>query len=192
VARVKAGKLVLGWIGVLAFCACGGRADDTTTLIQPAPPPPEPTSFDVASSRTLEALAEPAAREAFCGWVGSSAANLAGRTGSELDCNEVVDRCRAAAEDPALAGSPELPMGLLGVNADVEGLLGCPTSLAEVDACVAELIGVVVARYPEGPACGAAPPAQPLGLQDVVGLRSCLRVAAECPELLQQLLASAG
>jgi hypothetical protein len=177
-------------LSVAALSGCGGKANDTTTLLEP--PSAAPESFDPAASRALEALAEPAARDAFCGWVGASAASLAGRAGSSLDCSEVVERCRDAASDPSLEGPLDARAGLLGVPDDLSGVLGCAASVTEVDACLGELIGAVVARYPDGPGCTGPAQVQPLGLQDLVGLRSCLQVAADCPQLLQQLLASAG
>jgi hypothetical protein len=183
------GPLLLGLTGSLALGACGGKAQDTTTFTEP--PSTEPVSFDPAGSRALEALSEPAARDAFCGWIGASAANLADRAGTALDCSSLVQRCRDAASDPSLAGPLDVQAGLLGVPDDLEGALGCPASVTEIDACLGELIQVVVARYPDGPGCGTAAMVAPLGLQDLVGLSSCLQVAADCPELLQQLLASA-
>jgi hypothetical protein len=79
---------------------------------------------------------------------------------------------------------------LLGMSGDLESVLGCPATLTEVDGCVAELIELVVTRYPAGPACGAVAPAQPLGLEDLTALSSCVQVGLKCPELLQQQLAA--
>jgi hypothetical protein len=86
--------------------------------------------------------------------------------------------------------APEVQADLLGMSGSLESVLGCPATLGEIDGCVAELIDVVVARYPEGPACGTAPVAEPLGLQDLSSLSSCVQVGLKCPELLQQLLAA--
>jgi hypothetical protein len=143
-------------------------------------------------SAALEALAEPAARDAFCGWVGASAASVAGRAGQGLDCPQFVERCRAAAANTNLAGPADSALGLLGLPADLEGVLGCPVPFETVDACLAELIEWTVARYPDGPGCGMATPIQPPGLQDLSQLPSCVVVAVDCPELLQQLLANRG
>ena len=79
---------------------------------------------------------------------------------------------------------------MLGASTNLESVLGCPATLGEIDGCVAELIEVVVARYPDGPACGAPAPVEPLGLQDLSALSSCVQVGLKCPELLQQLLAA--
>lgn len=176
---------------MLALLACGGRAQDSTTLLPEPGPEPEPVEPEPAPSRALTALAEPATRDAFCGWVGSTAASLPVGAGSQLDCGEVVSRCREAAADSSLMAAPEVQADLLGMSGNLESVLGCPATLGELDGCVAELIEVVVARYPEGPACGAAGPVEPLGLQDVSSLSSCVQVGLKCPELLQQLLAAA-
>lgn len=185
--RVKTPARVLGLFGVLAWLACGGRAQDSTRIV----PEPEPESVEPepAQSRALSALAEPATRDAFCGWLGSTAAGLAGGA-IALDCGEVVSRCREAA-DSSLMDVPEVQADLLGVSGNLESVLGCPATVGEIDGCVAELIELVVARYPEGPACGAAAPVEPLGLQDLSSLNSCLQVGLKCPELLQQLLTAA-
>ncbi|MEY4546636.1 MAG: hypothetical protein RL685_2831, partial [Pseudomonadota bacterium] len=152
-------------------------------------PQPEIVSSEPEPSRALTALAEPATREAFCGWVGTTAAGLAG--GAGLDCNDVVNRCREAAADSSLMAAPELQADLLGMSGNLESVLGCPATLGEIDGCVAELIELVVERYPQGSACGIAAPVEPLGLQDLSGLSSCLQVGLKCPELLQQLLTAA-
>lgn len=159
-------------------------------LLTEPEPEPEPVATESAPSRALTALAEPATREAFCGWIGSTAASLPLGEGNALDCSEVVSRCREAAADSAAMTAPEMQADLLGMSGNLESVLGCPATLGELDGCVAELIGVVVARYPEGPACGAAAPAEPLGLQDLSSLSSCVQVGLKCPELLQQLLAA--
>lgn len=174
---------------MLALLACGGRAQDSTTLLPEPGPEPEPVEQEQAPSRALTALAEPATRDAFCGWVGSTAASLPLGTGNQLDCGEVVSRCREAADDSSSTAAPEVQADLLGM-ANLESVLGCPATLGELDGCVAELIDVVVARYPEGPACGAAEPVEPLGLQDLSSLSSCVQVGLKCPELLQQLLST--
>ena len=175
---------------MFAGLACGGRAQDSTTLLPESDP--EQVEAEPGQSRALAALAEPAARDAFCGWIGSTAAGLAGELGNELDCGAVVSRCREAAADSSLMAAPELQADLLGMSGNLEGVLGCPATLVEIDGCVAELITLVVARYPEGPACGAAAPAvEPVGLQDLSSLSSCVQVGLKCPELLQRLLASA-
>lgn len=174
---------------MLALLACGGRAQDSTTLLPEPGPARESVEPEAVPSRALTALAEPATREAFCGWVGSTAASLPLGAGNTLDCGEVVSRCREAAADSSLMTAPDVQADLLGMSGNLESVLGCPATLAEIDGCVAELIEVVVARYPEGPACGAAASVEPLGLQDLSELSSCVQVGLKCPELLQQLLA---
>jgi hypothetical protein len=174
---------------MLAWLACGGRAQDSTTILPDPGSEPESVTAEPEQSRALAALAEPATRDAFCGWVGTTAAGLA--SGAGLDCSDVVSRCREAAADSSLMAAPELQADLLGMSGNLESVLGCPATLGEIDGCVAELIELVVARYPEGPACGVAAPVEPLGLQDVSALSSCLQVGLKCPELLQQLLAAA-
>lgn len=175
---------------MLGALACGGRAQDSTTLL--FEPEPEPVELaEPSGSRTLAALAEPATREAFCGWVGVTAASLPLGTAGALDCGEVVSRCREAASAPGLMGAPEAQADLLGMSSNLEAVLGCPATLGEIDGCVAELIETVVARYPQGPACGEAEPIEPLGLEDLPSLSSCVQVGLKCPELLQRLLAAA-
>ncbi|HEU4576905.1 MAG TPA: hypothetical protein VFS67_01525 [Polyangiaceae bacterium] len=182
----------LGWFGLLAVSACGGRAQDTTILTAlPADGPAEEEQAPAASG-ALQALAEPAAREAFCGWIGASAANVAGQFGADLRCSDAVDRCRASTSDPRFAGTLQAAAGLVGAAGDLQGVLGCPLAISTLDACLAELIPVAVARYPEGPKCGRAAPAAPLGLEDLATLGSCVQVAVDCPELLRQLLATRG
>src|SRR5262245_38539193 len=113
---------MLGLVGVLAWLACGGRAQDSTRIL--AEPDPAPEAVESGGSRTLTALAEPATREAFCGWVGSAAANLAGSNllggAAELDCSEVVSRCREAATDTSLMAVPESQADLLGMSGNLE------------------------------------------------------------------------
>jgi len=184
---VKALLRVLGLLGVLGFGACGGRAKDTTVLLDPAPA--EPGAEQAPHSQALDALAEPAAREAFCGWVGSSAANVADRAGAPLDCARVAERCRQAASDASQNGSLDMVSGLLGGAGDLQNIIGCPVSFDTVDACLAQLIELSVARNPDGPGCGAAA-VEPLGVSDLPALPSCITVAANCPELLRQLLAA--
>jgi hypothetical protein len=174
-----------GLLGMLSFCACGGRAEDRTILAPAAADTPEPTR-----SVALEALAEPAARDAFCGWVGASAAAVAGPAGPEVDCAELVERCRDAASNSDIAAPANAALGLLGVPEDLEGVLGCPVSFESVDACLAELIVWTATRYPDGPGCGMATPIEPPGLQDLAALPNCVLVAVTCPALLQQLLAT--
>lgn len=183
----------LGFFGLLAALGCGGRAQDTTILTgPPADGPAESEPAPPAASGALQALADPAAREAFCGWIGASAANVASQFGAELACPEAVDRCREATSDPRFAGTLQAAAGLVGAAGDLEGVLGCPVSAGTLDACLAQLIPVAVARYPQGPNCGRAAPAAPLGLDDLATLDSCVQVAVECPELLRQLLANRG
>jgi hypothetical protein len=184
---VKALLRALGLSGVLAFVACGGRAKDTTILSEPAAETTESTV--PPRSEALDALAEPAARDAFCGWVGAS---VAGGAATTLDCSRVVERCRQAASDAALDGPLDVASGLLGASGDLESILGCPVSFDVVDACLAQLIELSVSRYPEGPGCGAAAPVVPLGVGDLPALPSCIAVAVDCPELLRQLLAARG
>jgi hypothetical protein len=160
--------------------------------LSPADGPAEAEPASPAASGALQSLAEPAAREAFCGWIGASAARVAGQFGAQLACPDAVDRCREATSDPGFAGTLQAAAGLVGAAGDLQGVLGCPVSLGTLDACLAELIPVAVARYPEGPNCGRAAPAAALGLNDLATLSSCVQVAVECPELLRQLLASGG
>jgi hypothetical protein len=183
-------RRTLGLMGVLSFSACGGRAHDTTTILPEPPTATEPAA--PTHSAAIEALAEPAARDAFCGWVGASAASVAGRAGQGLDCTQFVERCRAAAATMNVAAPANGALGLLGLPADLEGVLGCPVPFETVDACLAELIEWSVARYPDGPGCGMAAPIEPPGLQDLSQLPSCVVVAVDCPALLQQLLANRG
>ena len=190
---VKAVRLALGWFGLLASSACGGRAQDTTILTGlPSDGPVEEQRVAPPGGGALQALAEPAAREAFCGWIGASAANVAEQFGADLPCSEAVDRCRETTSDPGFTGTLQAAAGLVGAAGDLQGVLGCPVSVGALDACLGELIPVAVARYPEGPNCGRAAPAAPLGLNDLATLRSCVQVAVECPELLRQLLAAGG
>ena len=178
-----------GLLGVLAFGACGGRANDTTVLSDA--PPAQPGAAEAPRSQAIDALAEPAAREAFCGWVGMSAANVAGRAGAPLDCSRVAERCRQAAFDATQNGSLDIASGLLGGAGDLQNLIGCPVSFDVVDACLAQLIELSVTRNPGGPGCSAATaPVEPLGVSDLPALPSCITVAANCPELLRQLLAA--
>jgi hypothetical protein len=171
-------------MAVLWLCACGGRAEDTTIL---GAPPDAADAREPPRSVALEALAEPAARDAFCGWVGASAASVAG---AALDCPGLVERCRAAAANTALAEPANAGLGLLGVPENLARVLGCPVSFEALDACLAELIEWTVARYPDGPGCAMTTPIEPPGLQDLSSLPSCVVVAVECPALLQRLLAS--
>jgi hypothetical protein len=175
----------VGWALALAV-ACGGRAEDTTTLIEP--PVQEPEQFDVGQSRALAALAQPATRDAFCGWLGASASGLVG-PGAALDCETVTRECREAIAAPgALDEDAALPLGLLGLPNDLEELAGCPVSVSSLDACAAELLTLIVERYPDGPGCTGSIDAPQLELNDLATLESCLSVVVSCPQLLQELL----
>jgi hypothetical protein len=190
---VKALRLAWGFFGLLASSACGGRAEDTTILTGlPSDGPAEEPPPAPAAGGALQALAQPAAREAFCGWIGASAANVAAQLGADLPCSDAVNRCRETTSDPRFSGTLLAAAGLVGAAGDLEGVLGCPVSAGTLDACLGELIPVAVERYPEGPNCGRAAPAAPLGLNDLATLGSCVQVAVDCPELLRQLLAAGG
>ncbi|MEO8177222.1 MAG: hypothetical protein ABI895_00175 [Deltaproteobacteria bacterium] len=178
-------RLTLGLMALLSFSGCGGRAEDTTILAPPAAEVVEPTR-----SVALETLAEPAVRDAFCGWVGASAAGVAGGAVAGLDCARLVERCREVASNTEPAAPANAALGLFGIADALEGALGCPVSFESMDACLAELIEWTASRYPDGPGCGMATPIEPPGLQDLAALPSCLVVAVNCPELLQRLLAA--
>jgi hypothetical protein len=175
----------------MAFvAACGGRAD--TTAIEQAPPPPvaepeAPPVFDVTQSQSLAALSSPEVREAFCGWFGAAAVGLGDTLGQPVECETVVDECRQAVQEPAMMGLGA-PADGVDVPGDLEALLGCPVSLGELDACVAQLLDLVVERSAPGPACEPAAPNTELSFSDLRSLPDCVTVLVQCPELLDQLV----
>jgi hypothetical protein len=91
----------------------------------------------------------------------------------------VVDDCRdtLAGLD---AGDVELP------DQDLSALLGCELTLAELDACVADVLANARDAYASSLSCGAAP-APALDALGLVASPKCFIVALRCPQILMSL-----
>jgi hypothetical protein len=133
---------------------------------------PEPA----ADSRVFAVLSRPESVDAVCRLIGVSAP-----PGAQGGCAGAVDACRTSLGG-VLGGrpAPELP------SRDLEPLLGCPLTLAQLDGCIAGVLERGVATYGSAVGCDMpAPPAvDPLAL---FASPECLAVALFCPELVASL-----
>ena len=132
-------------------------------------------------SQTLELLGEPDTVDVACRLVGVAVANL-GTPGPDpaSTCEAAVDDCRDALVGFDGAGGVELP------DSNVGALLGCELTLAQLDACLAGVLGRARDTYAGSLSCDAAPAA---GV-DALGLLAspaCLIVGLRCPQLLMSL-----
>ena len=164
-----------GWLCALALLSCADR--DVTTLGGGALPP----GSETPASQTLQRLGEPDSVEAACRLVGVAATNLGPAAPDAASrCEAVVDDCR-----DTLAGF-EAPADVEVPDGNLEALLGCELSLAELDACVAGVIGNARDAYAGSLDCGAATAPAP----DALGLLAspaCFIVALRCPQILMSL-----
>jgi hypothetical protein len=168
-------------LGGLLLAACGG--DDVTAISaadsEAAPLMPEP----VAESRTLSVLAEPDSLDAMCRLIGVSSTR--GGQGGRDACAGAVERCQGdvrswlGSDD---APSVDVPRG------DLQELVGCPLTFAQLDACVGDALARSVARYGDSIGCDqpAPPPVDTLAL---FASPECLAVVVLCPQLIENLTA---
>jgi hypothetical protein len=169
-----------GLLGAGLLAACGG--DDVTALSTPESEGGQLTPEPVAESRTLSVLAQPDSLDAMCRLIGVSSTR--GRGGREA-CSGAVERC----QDDVRAwlgegGAP--PRGVPG--GDLQQLVGCPLTFAQLDACVGDALARSVASYGDSIGCDRpAPPA--VDTLALFASPQCLTVAVLCPQLLENLAA---
>lgn len=171
-----AAAIVLG----VASAACGG--DDVTTFIVPdeeaSPLEPEPTA-----SRTFEVLSEQDSLDVVCRFIGVS--SVAGTAEEDrAACSSLVDDCRNNVQAVLGADADAPPLGLPPTS--LEGLLGCPLTLPELDGCIAAALERGIDQY--GSSIGCDMPALP-GVNTLALFASvdCIGVALQCPELIATL-----
>lgn len=160
----------------LAWAWLGCAGSDTTTLTRA-------DSTDTETSRTLAVLAQPESLDAACRLIGVSSRNVAGSGASVASCTRVVEQCQSATravlapEGEDEAAGPELGGG------DLQGLLGCPVTVVELDACVAQILESGRDSYAGDVSCEATtlPEIDPAFLFTVP---ACFGVVLRCPELL--------
>src|SRR5690606_7490483 len=162
----------------LLMTACGG--EDVTRFVvaeeEAAPPEPEPSA-----SRTFGVLAERTALDAVCRWIGVSSVAGTEAARDPGACSAVVDDCRSDVE--AVLGRDDGAAGVRVPPTDLEGLLGCPLTLAELDGCIAAALERGIDEYGSSIGCDmpALPAVDPLAL---LGSAECIGVALRCPELV--------
>ena len=162
-----------GSLCALALLSCADN--DVTTLGSGALPP----ESEAPASQTLQRLGEPDSIDAACRLVGVAATNL-GAAGPDTSCEAVVDDCRDTLAGLDTAADVELPDGNLGA------LLGCELTLAELDACLADVLGNARDSYASSLSCAAAP-APAIDALGLIASPGCLIVALRCPQILTSL-----
>lgn len=161
----------------LVFAGLLGCGSDATTL-----KPDDATGGE--TSRTLAVLAQPESLDAACRLIGVSSRNVAGASASVATCARVVEQCQLTvgvlgprgAEGEA-AGGPALGGG------DLQGVLGCPVTVVELDACVAQILESGRDSYAGDVSCETTtlPEIDPAFLLTVP---ACFGVVLRCPQLL--------
>lgn len=133
---------------------------------------PDPGAGD---SRVFAVLSRPESVDAVCRLIGVSAAQ-----GEARECSQAVDSCRGNLGE-ALGGraAPALPGG------DLEPVLGCPLTVAQLDGCIAGVLERGVAAYGAVGCDMPAPPA--IDTLTLLASPECLVVALFCPELVASL-----
>lgn len=167
------GARYLSAAGVLALCigfGCGSRDEPRSTSAEPEP----------EGSRIWQVLTEPESIDALCRIAGVSAQGA-----GMVECDEIVDQCRAAAG--ALEALESFGAGAAPPDADLEPILGCPITASQLDVCLAQVLERGIELYGDGVTCGteAAPEVDATSLVLVPG---CLVVGLRCPDLLGGML----
>jgi hypothetical protein len=170
----------LAALAALPSAGCGG--DDVTTLTNgdgsELAPAPEPVA---EQSRTFSVLAAPESLDAVCRIIGVSSS---GGAGDREACAMAVDECRG---DVAAALGTGDPTDIGVPAADLEPWLGCPLTLAELDACIGAALSRGVEEYGSSIGCDmpVLPAVDPIRL---FGSAECIAVVLRCPELIANLL----
>lgn len=179
-------------LGTMALFACSDSGDDTAqTAEQPdsGGPSDEPVGDDDArplselpqdeldevESQTLEVLQGEEFQEAACKLAAINGAGMQ----AGLSCEEVIDDClQAVAELDAATLESSLP-----IPSDFEALADCDATAAELDACIAQLVTVVVDTS-EDLECGVDAGLPEFGPEALASAPACLIVLLKCPDLL--------
>jgi hypothetical protein len=172
--------LTLGVGGLLPVVGCGG--DDVTQLM-----PPESDDLDLAPdavdpSRTFAVLAAPDSLDAVCRLIGVSSAGNG--SGDPAACAGAVAECRSNVA-AALGGGAAPNLGV--PEADLEPLLGCPLTLAQLDACIGTVLERGIQEYGSSIDCemAALPSVDPIRL---LASPDCLAVVLQCPALVANFI----
>ena len=133
------------------------------------------------TSETLRRLGEPDTVEVACQLIGRATTNLASAgTDAANECETVVDDCRDTLAGVDAAGDVALP------DESLAALLGCELTLAQLDTCLADVLGNARDAYQSSLSCSAAP-APGLDALGLVASPACFIVALRCPQLLASL-----
>jgi hypothetical protein len=174
----------VGLVVAFALTPLAGCGDnDTTTLtveqteggsLEPSPPTGESRAFGV--------LSRPDSLDAVCRFIGVSSVT---GTGDRTACTQVVDDCRdnvstVFGADGSDVPAPALPSG------DLQTLLGCPLTLAQLDACIGAALERGIDEYGSSIGCDmpALPTVDPIRL---LASPDCFVVALQCPRLIASL-----
>lgn len=163
---------------LIPLTGCGDN--DTTTLtvaqtegnLEPEPP---------SESRAFGVLSRPDSLDAVCRFIGVSSVT---GTDDRTACSQVVDDCRdnvSTAFGTGVEGSaPGLPPG------DLQALLGCPLTLAQLDGCIGAALERGIDEYGSAIGCdmAALPTVDPIRL---LASPDCLVVVLQCPQLIASL-----
>jgi hypothetical protein len=153
-----------------------GCGDDATTLL-----PADPT--EPGGSRTLAVLVQPETLDAACRLIGVSSRNVAGSTASVATCVRVVEECQSTTRGVLAPGDSEGGVGPDLGEGDLDELLGCPVTVVELDACVAQILERGRDRYASDVSCETTtlPEIDPAFL---LAVPACFGVVLQCPQLL--------
>jgi hypothetical protein len=172
-------RVALPLVAALLLVACGG--DDVTAISSPESEAGQLTPEPVAESRTLSVLAQPDSLDAMCRLIGVSSTR--GGRGGPAACAGAVERCQADLK--SWLGSDGAPAASVP-RGDLQELVGCPLTFAQLDACVGDALERSVASYGDSIGCDQpAPPA--LDTLALFASPQCLTVVVLCPQLIENL-----
>ncbi|HTV21017.1 MAG TPA: hypothetical protein VMG12_20165 [Polyangiaceae bacterium] len=166
----------------MAALAC--RGNDVTMFIVPDEEA-SPLEPETSASRTFEVLSEPSSLDAVCRFLGVSSVAGTDAAADAEACSAVVDDCRDNV-DAALGSDGDAPA--VGLPAtDLEGVLGCPLTLPQLDGCIAGALERGISEYGSSIDCDmpALPQVDPIRL---FATPACIIVALQCPELIAGLV----
>ena len=155
-------------------------------LLIAQPPAANATTRHVPSEYPTIAAAMQAATsgdtvEVACQLIGRATTNLASAgTDAANECETVVDDCRDTLAGVDAAGDVALP------DESLAALLGCELTLAQLDTCLAGVLGNARDAYQSSLSCSAAPAAG-LDALGLVASPACFIVALRCPQLVASL-----
>jgi hypothetical protein len=164
----------------LILVSCSGT--DVTTLDTPEGQPGGAGSeTSPPDSQTLELLAEPETVDVTCRWIGALTRNLPRGSDPTSTCEAVVEDCKGALGGLGTLSGVTLP------DSDLSGLLGCPLTFSELDACLADILTGARESYTDSLGCSPAASTEALDALSFAATPACFIAALRCPELLTQL-----